>query len=433
MKYLKLILTLTLIVVSTLRVQSQAISPTLVGTNVWYNDPGELAWQVVEEADFKIIRIGGHAYDRNLPSKETLLDWVQKIRKAGAEPLIQVSQYGTAEDAAEIVRFFNVEMKGKIPAVKYWGIGNEPWLQADRPDHDVVGAMVEKYFKPAAVAMKEIDPSIKIYGPNFCDYLEIPINDLFGGKNDIAGKIPGKDYYYVDGLSFHRYPQGSGDPAVEGANDLLERFEKAKAKIDEVNTAKNRTADNALIWGIGEFNSKGGPEVHTWGNGQMFGAAYGYAMEYGAKFLTSWSMFEHNGDRIGSDFSLIDGKNMVPRASYRHMEFVAQHFKGRFLKGESSDDNFVVYGAKDGKKVSVMILNRGFGKPLKYALNLNLENMGKSGLNLAVDAGIEEEYSDTIQVRSTHVLIFEGNSITKITYSSEDFENEIAPKKEVIR
>ena len=141
-----------------------------------------------------------------------------------------------------------------------------------------------------------------------------------------------------------------------------------KTKVDQINKQHNRTGKNALQWGIGEYNSKGGPEVHTWGNGQMFGAVLGWCMEYGANFATSWSMFEHGGDRKGSDFSLIDGANMTPRASYRHMEFVAKYFTGSFVKGIAPDTSFMVYGAQNGDQLSVMIMNRGFGEPRVPAL-----------------------------------------------------------------
>ena len=344
-------------------VNAQTISPLLVGTNVWYYDPGDLVWDLTKQCGVQTIRIGGHAYDRRLPDNATLLSWVQKIQGVGAEAVLQVSQYGTAEDAANLVRYFNVEMKGEVDPIKYWNIGNEPWLQAGRPSQDTVGQMVERYFIPFAAAMKAVDPTIKIYGPNFCDFLDTPIDDLFGGKNDITMKVPGKDYYYCDGLAFHRYPQGDGDPAVEGANDFFERIVKARNKIDQVNAQHNRTGNDALIWGIGEYNSKGGEVVHTWGNGQMFGAILGWCMEYEAMFATSWSMFEHGGNRRGTDFSLIDGANMTPRASYRHMEFVAKHFTGNFVKGTVSDNDFMVYGAQDEGRLSVMIMNRGLANP----------------------------------------------------------------------
>lgn len=411
---------------------AQEISPRLTGTNVWYYDPGEVVWGLVEGVGPQTIRIGGHAYDRTLPSKETLLEWIQKIQATGAEAVLQVSQYGTAEEAAELVRFFNVEMKEVVAPVKYWNIGNEPWLQAGRPDFSTIGPKVEAYFKPFAAAMKEVDSSILIFGPNFSDYYDEPINDLFGGKNDITGKVPGKDYFYVDGLAFHRYPQGSGDPAVEGADDFLERIMKVRKKVDEVNLLHNRTGDNALRWGIGEFNSKGGREVHTWGNGQMFGAVYGFAMEYGAEFATSWSMFEHGGRREGTDFSLIDGTNMTPRASYRHMEFVSKFFRGKFLKGVSNDDDLLVYGAQDGEQTSVMIMNRGFGEAKAYTLFLSNNRERVPGLNIVINGSKEVLYKGKIQERATQVIIFKEDSITTVNYTSADFENERPPQYETV-
>lgn len=411
---------------------AQKISPQLVGTNLWYKNPSDTVWQLTKNSGVKIIRIGGHSYDKNLPSKETLLDWVKKIRAAGAEPLMQVSQYKSAEVAADLVRYFNVEMSKEVAPIKYWNIGNEPWLQANRPDIKTFGAVVEAYFKPIAAAMKAVDPTIKIYGPDFCDYLNEPINDLFGGKNDITGKVSGMNYYYCDGLVWHRYPQGNGDPAVEGANDILKRIVKSKAKVDEVNAKHKRTGDNALIWGIGEFNSKGGKEVHTWGNGQMFGAVLGWCMEYGAKYAASWSMFENAGNRKGTDFSNIDGAHMTPRASLRHMEFVAKYFTGIFVKGISPDTCFMVYGAQQGKRLSVMIMNRGFGEARNYSLYLKDTKNLAAGLSFIVKGKLSHVYKDTIQPRSTQVLVFEGDSITKINYTSDDFDKEIAPVYSIV-
>jgi len=257
--------------------------------------------------------------------------------------------------------------------------------------------------------MKAVDPTIKIYGPDFCDYFDVPFDDLFGGKNDIAIKVPDKDYYYCDGLSWHRYPQGDGDPAIEGANDFLERIVKSKAKTDQVNALHNRTGADALIWGIGEYNSKGGPKVHTWGNGQMFGAVLGWCMEYEAAYAACWSMFEHGGDRKESDFSLIDGAHMTPRASYRHMEFVAKYFTGTFLKGTVSNDDFLVYGAQDGDRLSVMMMNRGFGDPGEYTLYLDDAGESGPGLIFVVQGQRDEVYHDIIGPRTTQVLIFTGD------------------------
>jgi Glycoside hydrolase family 44 len=405
---------------------AQTISKNLVGTNVWYSDVSKEVWNLTKECGVTTIRIGGHRYDKKMPSNETLLGWVKNIQAMGAEPVIQMSQYQPPHVAAALVKLFNTEKHSGIKPVKFWSIGNEPWLQANKPSAETFAAVVEAYFKPIAAAMKEVDSAICIYGPNECDYMEY-YNDLFGGKNDIAGKVPGHTYYYCDGLSWHRYPQGNGDPATDGASDFLTRIKKAKAKVDAVNLLHNRTGKNALQWGIGEYNSKGGPEVHTWGNGQMFGAVLGYCMEYGATYANTWSMFEHAGDRKGSDFSFIDGAHMTPRASYRHMQLVAKYFTGTFLKGIASADDFLVYGAQDGDQLSIMIMNRGFGEAKPYTLYLNDRTANTTGITLLVKANKEGVFKDSIQPRATQVWVFKGKTITRISYTSNDFDKGLPP------
>ena len=167
------------------------------------------------------------------PSKSTLLNWVKKIRAMGAEPIIQVSQYKSAAVAADLVKYFNVDLKDQIAPIKYWNIGNEPWLQYNSLASGTdVGTLVETYFKPIAAAMKEVDPTIKIFGPDFCYYVEFAINDLFGGKNDIAGKVPGKDYYYCDGISWHKYPQNENiNLAYQGIDEFKSSIVKCKQKL----------------------------------------------------------------------------------------------------------------------------------------------------------------------------------------------------------
>ncbi len=408
-------------------VAAQQISPNLVGTNVWYN-PNTTVWNLTADCGVQMIRIGGHSYDDNMPSKTTLLGWVKKIQAMGAEPIIQVSQYQSAAVAADLVRYFNIEKNGEIAPVKYWNIGNEPWLQNYALAGGIdVGGMVETYFKPRAEAMKEVDPTIKIYGPDFCYYVEFAINDLFGGKNDIAGKIPGKDYYYCDGISWHKYPQNNNiNLAYGGIDDFKSSIVKCKQKVDQVNASHNRTGDNALVWGIGEFNAKDGSLVHSWENGQMFGGILGLCMKYEAKYATTWSMYENGGSRQGSDFSMIDG-NMTPRASYRHMEFVAKYFKGNYIDGTSSSNDFFVYGAQNEEQTAIMIMHRAGGLAKEYSLLLNDTATTGEKYKLKVNAGIETPYGDVISPRTTQVIIFKGDSITKINYSSDDFDNNLPP------
>jgi hypothetical protein len=413
---------------------AQEISPYLVGTNLWYTNPGTTVWNLTKQGGFQTIRIGGAEYDRNMPDNATILNWVKQIQAIGAEPVVQVSQYKSAAAAASLVKYLNIDKKDEIRPVKYWNIGNEPWLQNHSLAGGVdVGGMVETYFKPISAAMKEIDPTIKIYGPDFCYYVEFAINDLFGGKNNIAGKVPGKEYYYCDGISWHSYPQQDNiDLAYQGYESFKSAIIKCSQKVDATNIALNRTGDDAISWGIGEFNAKGGPVVHTWGNGQMFGGIMGLCMKYGAKYATTWSMFENGGNRQGTDFSMIDGAHMTPRATYRHMEFAAKYFKGKYADGISSSNDFIVYGAKNEEQISVMVMHRGYGYPKDYVLSLNNTNPDGTSVKLRVDADSAFTYNDIIGERTTHVLIFRGDSIIKISYSSDDFDKEIAPTMSMV-
>jgi hypothetical protein len=399
----------------------QTISPYLVGTNVWMNPDGGV-WQKTADCKMQSIRIGGADYDHNMPSNGTLAGWVGQIQSMGAQPVVQVSEYQSPAAAAGIVQYLNITLGKKI---KYWCIGNEPWLQNGRPDPGPYAATIANYFKSIAAAMKAVDPTIKIFGPDECDYLDAMYDNLFGGANDITGLVPGKNYYYCDGLSWHRYPQDGGDPATAGFNDILVRIKKASAKCDYINQLRQRPANDPFMWGIGEYNENGGYLTHSFSNGQMFGEVLGACMKYGCTFATTWSMFESGGNRGGTDFSMIDG-NGVPRASYRHMEFIAKNFSGQYADGTSSNTNIVCFGSYNNGKISVMVMNRG-GAALDYTIRLDNTTLGGTRVKLNINANNGTQYDDNIGAYTTQVLIFEGITLTKWTYTKANFDAAQAP------
>lgn len=139
---------------------SQRISSVLEGNNKWYINPSNQVWELAGQAGLTSLRIGRHAYDDNMPSKSQFPDWVKRNQAMGAEPIMQVSQYGTPEVAAELVKYFNLESNGNQVPIKYYNICNEPWLQVGRPPLSSGGALVEGYFKPIAAVIKDVDPGI---------------------------------------------------------------------------------------------------------------------------------------------------------------------------------------------------------------------------------------------------------------------------------
>ena len=416
---------------------AQPISPYLVGNNLWFAQAGQAATSPASsvmthaaQVGLKLIRIGGSTFDYAPPSHADLLTWVDRIRAIGAEPIIQVSQYASVETAAATVAALN--HPDRIP-VRYWSIGNEPWLQAGLTLSELeMATRIEAYFKPRAAAMKEADPTIKIFGVNNEDFRGGLYARLFGGSHNIAGLVPEKTYYYCDGITWHRYPRDLAPPADaawQGLNDIRSRIEQCAALVASANASLGRSGDDALLWAIGEFNSRNGANVHTFSNGQMFAGVYGLAMRHGAHFASAWSLRESTDNPLGpTDFGFLLGQGNLPRPSYWHTQFVARHFTGRYAEGIPSIADaaspVLVYGAVDDTldRVSVMLLNRG-DTPINYTLHLNSTNRhatpGHQAIN--VDAGRPDSHSDTLNARSTQVLVFHRHTLTRIAYSAEDF------------
>ncbi len=406
--------------VASLNTGGPAISHVLVGNNVWMY-PDKRVWDVSAKAGLKIMRIGGIAFDQAMPSNEMLKAWVDNIKGLGAEPMIQVSRLSGAEAAAAVVKYFNVETKNPV---RYWNIGNEPYCNkvTDSTAADVAG-----YIKPIATAMKAVDPTIQIFAPDEC-YIEAYYDALLSGDNgpaDISGKVPGQEYYYVDGVSWHLY---TGYPpenidiehlATTGAAAFLDQIRQAKALVDRANEAQGRTGEAALQWGIGEFNSSDGPRVCSFENGQMFAQVYGYIMQYGGTYGATWSMLENGGRCLGTDYSFVNA-DMTPRPTYYHMQMISDNFSGNYLEGTSSVEAVRAFGAVDIRsgRIALILLNVDAAGGYDCMLRLDDAN-GTGGCRVNVPAGLPVEMQQSIGSQTTMVLIFnlQGKLVKTITYA----------------
>lgn len=385
------------------------ISPLLVGNNVWFNPSGAV-WDAIAPAGLRIIRIGGHQYDDNFPSHSQLTAWVNEIKALGAEPMIQVSQYRTAQQAADTVRFFNIQTGN---TVKYWNVGNEPWLQAGRPPTSTVAPMVEGYVKPIASAMKSVDPSIKIFAPDASWFIDVMYEALLGGAHDIAGRDSNGNFY-IDGISWHRYTE-----AGDLADDLRGSIQRARELVDRANSLHGRTGEDALQFGIGEFNANaGGGGPCTFTLGQQVARVYGSMMEYGGTYATLWSMKEGGSSCSGTDFGFLNGNNS-PRPSFYHMQMISHNFSGNYADGDTNQGSLHAFGAVDtnANKIAVMLVNSGGSK----SCNVRLNDDGVGGTcQVNISAGRAVTYSQSIPANTSMVLLFnlQGQLTKRITYTS---------------
>jgi hypothetical protein len=420
------ILCLCLVVVGT--AFSQNISPYLVGNNAWI--PAELTdeiWRISSECPLQSIRIGGEGYDNSQFNPAQLDGFVDKIQNiCKAQPIIQVPSGSTAEYAASLVQKYSKDRTAN--KVQLYNIGNEPGLGGWNAGQ--IASMIRR----VAPAMKAVDPTIRIFAFDECDLaynnLAAEVFDTPNGANDVTGKDANGNWY-VDGIAWHRYPMGKqNNLAYDGYTDLVQRVVDCKAMVDRVNKRQNRSGAAALSWGIGEFNSPNGPQVHTFACGQMVGGVFGQCMKYEATYACLWDMFERGGDRQNStDFSWIDGVGgKRPRAMYWHMAFISREFSGVYADGTCNVADVLTYGCKDTNKLCAILINRA-AKSQTYTLRFDKTAIAAGDCRINIDAGVANQYQGAITGPATQCLVFNlnGDLLRRYNYASSDFDKMAEP------
>ena len=207
-----------------LRTSLGPISPYLYGTNYGPMHAVVLeAMPLVESAGFTALRFPGGAWTDQVDIQNFQIDMFMTFAKqVGAMPTISVRLLGgTPEAAAELVRYTNIEKKY---GVKYWSIGNEPsiYTQLHYANYDYTTENLNKDWRPIALAMKAVDPTIKLMGPEIHQW-----NDSYATTlKDSAGRDWMTEFLkangdLVDVVTVHRYPMysPSGPVTVQNLRD----------------------------------------------------------------------------------------------------------------------------------------------------------------------------------------------------------------------
>jgi hypothetical protein len=428
-------------------VKAQTISTNFFGENAWMpdtigdvnncNEPpcllyGKLHknWNKVKESGAQVVRFGGIAADRNMPTKYQYIKMIDSIRANGMEPIIQVpfrKYHYTAQQAADIVTYINVT-KGKN--IKYWIIGNEPDLGYSYS----TASQVANYIKPFASAMKAVDPTIKIIGPETAWYDTNIINGLTtpNGPDDITGK-DAAGRYYIDIISFHTYPFNGSQTRSQvisklaSAGGLKDNLGALNSRLASCNTAHGRTGANALKTAITEanINWQNSSSDDLYGNGansfiggQFIAEMLGIGMKKGVEFINIWSVIEGNSTTL--DIGYIDAQTGVKKPSFYHFKMMAENFKGEVANGTSNLSNVKVFGSKNAEKIQVLVMNQDQTTSYNFSVRLNNDPVtANKPLKINVDAGLAKEYAETIPAQSTMLLTFnaQGNIISKTEYS----------------
>ncbi|MES2592577.1 MAG: T9SS type A sorting domain-containing protein [Bacteroidota bacterium] len=429
-------------------IDAQTISNHYFGVNAWMPDTignyytcpeppcyfnGKLHknWAQVKSSGTTFVRYGGIGTDKNMPTNFQYLRIIDSIRANGMEPIIQVPFYNnryTAQQAANIVYYINV-VKGRN--IKYWIIGNEPNLSYSY----TTAAQIAAYFKPFASAMKNVDPTILIIGPETASFKQSILNDLTnpGGPSDITGK-DGAGRYYLDVYSFHTYPMGDGTqaraqliPKLTATGSFQDNLTYLNTRITAANTYHNRTGASALKTAVTEtnVNYNNSPTDNIYGvgansflGGQFVAEIYGIGLKKGVDFINLWSVIE-GGSNVVNNAGFLDGATGNKKPLYHHFKLMADNFKGSNVNCTTNQVNVKSFASKDAQQIAVLILNEDQAINFSYTVGLNTTAIGgTSVLKINSNAGIAKEYTDVIQNQSTTLLLFDmnGNLIKKYEY-----------------
>jgi hypothetical protein len=431
--------------------KAQLISPYVFGQNAWMPDTigkasacvdppcllnGKLhkKWNEVAESGARIVRFGGITPDKNRPTDYQYIKMIDSVRAKGMEPVMQVPfsnwRY-TAQQAADIVYYVNVTRSRNV---KYWIIGNEPDLGYSFTS----SSQISSYVKPFSSAMKAVDPTIKIIGPECAWYNQGIVNGLTtpNGPDDITGMSPSGNYY-IDYISFHFYPFNGSQTRSQVITKLSspgsfhDNLVLLNQRLANCNSVHNRTGNNALRSAVTECNvnwqnstsdNLNGNGVNSFIGGQFVAEMMGIAMKQQVSLLNIWSVIE--GNSVVSNIGYLDPTTSKRKPLFYHFKLLADNFSGSFVNGVSSSSLVKTFGCKNQSQICVLVMNQDLTNGMNFSIALNSTPIsGTAVLKLNLDAGITAPvFSEFIPAQSTILLRFDsyGNPIEKISYSLND-------------
>jgi len=290
------------------------------------------------------------------------------IEKVGATATFNVRLLdGTPEQAAEMVRYTNLEKKYNV---QYWAIGNEPTLfdgELKNRGETYDTERFNKEWRTFAEAMKEVDPTIKLVGAEVNQFSHDPspgATTNFGERDEewfIEFLKANGDL--VDIVSFHRYPfprsRISGPPSIDELRQDTQQWDKIIIHAREL---IHQYTGRDLPIAVTEFNSAydksvGGeatPDSHY--NAIWMADVLGRMIKNGVFMANEWALTAKGG--YGS-LGLIGQTDVYPT-------YYAYQLYKKF-------GNELVYSSSDDPDLSICAARREDGTLTLMIINLSLE------------------------------------------------------------
>jgi hypothetical protein len=341
------------------------ISPYVLGTNHGpWADLGVNNIEPAKQSGITFLRWpGGNWGDRNDITTRQVDNYIAQSKMMGAEPSFTLRLPGsTPEAAAEWVRYVNVE---KQYGVKYWSIGNEPSLyEADTSlgDQAMDAVTAAKRWREFAQAMKAVDPTIILYGPDTHQFNGDPAVD----PKDSEGRDYLREFLklnadLVDIVTVHRYPFPScrtcGTPSKM---ELLANTPEWDEIIPSLRRVIKDVTGKDMPVGIMEWNSNwsnvSGAETSP---DSFLGALWtadvlGRMIRQRPELLAYWTL---KAGASGAGHALMSSYAIRP--SY-YVYQIYKRFGNRLLAANADDPMVSLFAAKrDDGALTAIFVNRG--------------------------------------------------------------------------
>jgi hypothetical protein len=351
------------------------ISPLVYGSN--YGPWLVVSFEMLPAAyasGITILRFPAGSWGDNNDVKTYQIDqFMDFAEKVGATAMFNVRLLeGTPEQAAEMVRYTNLEKKYNV---RYWGIGNEPTLfdgvMKNRGESYDVQRFNEEW-RQFALAMKEVDPTIQLVGAeinqfsydpspgattNFSERDEEWFVEFLKANGDL-----------VDLVSFHRYPYPrsriSGPPSIDELKQNAQEWDQIMIHARDL---IHQHTGRDLPIAITEFNSAydksvGGettPDSHY--NAIWLADVLGSMIKNDVFMANEWALTAKGG---------YGGLGLVGQTDVYPAYYVYQIYK-KF-------GNELIYSSSDDLDVSIYAAHRTDGALTVILINLFLEEQSKA-------------------------------------------------------
>ena len=257
--------------------------------------------------------------------------------------------------ALDLVRYANVEQKYHV---KYWGIGNEAELYAENGLSGYTVDVFNQQWREWAVAMRKVDPSIVLVGPDVSQYKgDIGAETWLQDKTDWLTSFLRANGSMVGMVSIHRYPfptNGLNPPTIPDLRNSVYEWDStipALRKLIHDQTGRDIPIAVTEINSSWNANSAGEATMDSHYNAIWWAAVLSRMIEGHVAMVDQFA--------LAGDYGIVGPSG--PRPMY-YTYLMYRRLGSRLVKSVSDDPNVSIVAARaaDGS-LSLLVVNLASG------------------------------------------------------------------------